>query len=205
MCFYSLRIPNNLCPPSLHRRGMRHGIQWYLAHSPYSIKTRFFIFLSLSISLFFPSSLILPLTPLDCENPLRVNNEDFPGYCRLSEEDSYLSARNRSDCEECGGEPEPPATWTKPTWRGGQAVQAQWRKVEMVPPYQYVSDSISFLRLQTLFDIAANNYENFILWVSFYIFPSPLSLYLLIFPSNILDWRIVLDQPFLELFRHSGL
>ena len=64
-----------------------------------------------------------------CENPRGVDDDAYPGFCRLTETDIYLSPKDREPCEECGGEPEPPAWWDGSVWGGGKEEKGKWRLV----------------------------------------------------------------------------
>jgi hypothetical protein len=119
----------------------------------------------LCISEYGGSWLSLPIqTKEACENPLGVSEADSPGFCRISNAIPYLSPKGRGECEECGGAPVPPAVWKAETWKGGQFASPSWREAELVPTFYYVSNSISYFKLEELFEKAALEFENFILW-----------------------------------------
>jgi hypothetical protein len=67
-------------------------------------------------------------TQKDCENPLRVSEKDFPGFC-LDDPSGvpYLSQKNRSECLSCGGVPQTPASWRKGKWLPGNTVRPIWK------------------------------------------------------------------------------
>eukprot|EP00009_Paramoeba_aestuarina_P004329 CAMPEP_0201511284 /NCGR_PEP_ID=MMETSP0161_2-20130828/3752_1 /ASSEMBLY_ACC=CAM_ASM_000251 /TAXON_ID=180227 /ORGANISM="Neoparamoeba aestuarina, Strain SoJaBio B1-5/56/2" /LENGTH=1798 /DNA_ID=CAMNT_0047906711 /DNA_START=91 /DNA_END=5487 /DNA_ORIENTATION=- len=100
----------------------------------------------------------------DCENPLRVDEDEFPGFCLedITGERPYLSQKGRRDCEECGGVPTPPATWRKGRWVGGLARRAEWRAPQMKPKFLYVADSMSFLALNDLLALSSANVDLFL-------------------------------------------